>query len=152
MRNCSLWDQVFDDSELAKAAYDHVERSLSSADGGEDNKYNHQRYFRTALAFKKFWEHEDIRSFLCMLNKHPKRNDKFLDINVLYYLFELITERLCDVRKTVCLLDGEGYDDKNQTSQKSLRTVKSFLLYPFTRPSAQDRTCNMIFRTQCAIP
>ena len=116
----SLWDQVFDDSELAKAAYDHVERSLSSADGGEDNKYNHQRYFRTALAFKKFWEHEDIRSFLCMLNKHPKRNDKFLDINVLYYLFELITERLCDVRKTVCLLDGEGYDDKKSDIAKKL--------------------------------
>lgn len=116
----SLWDQVFDDSELAKAAYDHVERSLSSADGGEDNKYNHQRYFRIALAFKKFWEHEDIRSFLCMLNKHPKRNDKFLDINVLYYLFELITERLCDVRKTVCLLDGEGYDDKKSDIAKKL--------------------------------
>lgn len=55
-----------------------------------------------------------------MLNKHPKRNDKFLDINVLYYLFELITERLCDVRKTVCLLDGEGYDDKKSDIAKKL--------------------------------
>lgn len=88
----SLWDQVFDDSELAKAAYDHVERSLSSDDGRDDNKYNHQRYFRIALAFKKFWEHEDIRSFLCVLNKHPKKNDKLLELDVLYYLFGLITE------------------------------------------------------------
>ena len=116
----SLWNQVYDDSELAKAAYDHVERSLSSADEREDSKYNHQRYFRISLAFKKFWEHEDIRSFLCMLNKHPKRNDKFLDIDVLYYLFELITERLCDVRKTVRLLDGEGYDDKKSDIAKKL--------------------------------
>lgn len=88
----SLWDQVFDDSELAKTAYDHVERSLSSDDGRDDNKYNHQRYFRIALAFKKFWEHEDIRSFLCVLNKHPKKNDKLLELDVLYYLFGLITE------------------------------------------------------------
>lgn len=88
----SLWDQVFDDSELAKTAYDHVERSLSSDGGRDDNKYNHQRYFRIALAFKKFWEHEDIRSFLCVLNKHPKKNDKLLELDVLYYLFGLITE------------------------------------------------------------
>ena len=88
----SLWDQVFDDSEIAKTAYDHVERSLSSDDGRDDNKYNHQRYFRIALAFKKFWEHEDIRSFLCVLNKHPKKNDKLLELDVLYYLFGLITE------------------------------------------------------------
>lgn len=44
----------------------------------------------------------------------------FLTINVLYYLFELITERLCDVRKTVCLLDGEGYDDKKSDIAKKL--------------------------------
>lgn len=80
----SLWDQVFDDSELAKAAYDHVERSLSSDDGRDDNKYNHQRYFRIALAFKKFWEHEDIRSFLCVLNKHPKRMINCL--NLMYFI------------------------------------------------------------------
>ena len=119
---------------------------------GEDNKYNHQRYFRTALAFKKFWEHEDIRCFFGMLKQAPERNDKFLDINVLYYLFELITERLCDVRKTVCLLDREGYDDKKSDIAKKLTNGESFLLYPLTILLAQDRTCNMIFRTQCAIP
>lgn len=117
----SLWDQVFDDSELAKAAYDHVERSLSSDDGRDDNKYNHQRYFRIALAFKKFWEHEDIRSFLCVLNKHPKKNDKLLELDVLYYLFGLITEEQpSDVKRYIRLLDGDGYDDKKSDITKKL--------------------------------
>lgn len=116
----SLWDQVFDDSELAKAAYDHVERSLSSDDGRDDNKYNHQRYFRIALAFKKFWEHEDIRSFLCVLNKHPKKNDKLLELDVLYYLFGLITEEQpSDVKRYIRLLDGDGYDDKKSDITKN---------------------------------
>lgn len=117
----SLWNTIFEDNELSNAAFTYVERSLSSADGRDSNTFHHERYFKIANAFKQFWAHNDIHSFLCVLNKHPKKGDKNLDIDVLYYLFGLIAGRHpSEVKSMVFPLVGEEYDEKKTELTKRL--------------------------------
>lgn len=49
---------------------------------------------RIALAFKEFVIHEDIQSFLCVLNKHPRSGDNALDKNTLSDIFNLFPWRM----------------------------------------------------------
>ncbi len=106
----ALWSKIFSDRELAKVAYSTVERSLSGNGEMKNNSYKQERYFKIALAFKRFIENAGIRSFLCVLNKHPKPNDKDLDMNVLFKLFSYIAEG--DVSQSVFFFDGIDYDEK----------------------------------------
>ncbi len=106
----ALWNKIFSDQELTDAAFAEIERSLSDLTENSNNSYKQERYFKIALAFKRFIENADIHSFLCVLNKFPKFNDRELDMNVLYKLFYLIAG--VDVRNSVFLLDGNGYDEK----------------------------------------
>lgn len=110
------WEQIFNDRELAEYVYNKVEQKQSS-DG--DNSYNKERYVRVAYAYKQFIVHDDIKSFLCMLTKHPRRNDVALDIDILNEIFQYIykeNESHCsskfNVQNTYIQLDGEEYDDK----------------------------------------
>ncbi len=106
-----LWNRLFDNYELSEAANALVERALSGEQN--NNTFFHERYFKIALAFKQFISHTDIRSFLCVLNKHPKSGDKHLDIDALYNLFALIAGAKVDaVKQMVFRLDGNGYDEK----------------------------------------
>ena len=72
----SLWNKIFNDDELSEAAHRIVDISLADSTTQKDNFFNHGRYFKIALAFKRFIDNTDIRSFLCVLNKHPKPDDK----------------------------------------------------------------------------
>ena len=111
----SLWNKIFDDDELSEAAHRIVDISLRDSNTQNDNFFNHGRYFKIALAFKRFTEHTDIRSFLCVLNKHPKPDDKKLSTTVLYELFRLITNRtIPEVMNMVFLLDGINFDIKKE--------------------------------------
>lgn len=108
------WLSVFDDKELAEAIYGKIQRLYG--EGEDKNDYFKKRYLRIGLAFKQFVTHEDIHSFLCVLNKHPRPKDRDLDRDVLFDIFAYIAADKkwngYDKRKTVVFLDGSEYEDK----------------------------------------
>ncbi len=108
------WLSVFDDKELAEAIYGKIQRLYG--EGEDKNDYFKKRYLRIGLAFKQFVTHEDIHSFLCVLNKHPRPKDRDLDRDVLFDIFAYIAAEKkwngYDKRKTVVFLDGSEYEDK----------------------------------------
>lgn len=123
----ALWNRIFNNQELANAACAEIERSLPTDDNSSNKKFKQERYFKVALAFKRFIKNSDIRSFLCVLNKFPKSNDRDLNMNVLYRLFYLIAG--VDVKNSVVLLDGNGYDEKkNQLIARLSAGEKLFVI------------------------
>lgn len=126
----SLWKRIFEDEELANAAYTLVERSLSDDQSNDTGTFHRERYYKITFAFKKFITHADINSFLCVLNKHPRSNDKFLNIDVLYNLFALITGmQISDVKRMVFQLDGIEYDEKkNKLATRLSNGEKLFVI------------------------
>lgn len=113
------WLEVIENDEAAKMFYDLVERYLPD----ENNSYNKERYLRIALAFKEFITKPDINSFLCVLTKHPRYGDKYLDKKVLDEIFGIIAKRYnygFNVKTQVVQLDGEEYDNKKDEIIKRL--------------------------------
>lgn len=106
----SSWNNILNDEELAKAVYEDIERSLSGNGEISNNTFRQERYYKIAMAFKRFMQNPDIRSFLCILNKFPTTNDRDLNINTLYSLFYYIAGK--DVRKSIALLDSNDYENK----------------------------------------
>ena len=113
------WLEVIENGEATKMFYDLVERYLPD----ENNSYNKERYLRIALAFKEFITKPDINSFLCVLTKHPRYGDKYLDKKVLDEIFGIIAKRYnygFNVKTQVVQLDGEEYDNKKDEIIKRL--------------------------------
>ena len=110
------WKYVFENEEYRQWAHDKM-----PAQG--ENDYKQCRYIRICMAYKEFIIHKDIKSFLCVLTKHPRRGDKELDLNVLYSLFDLISEEnKCNfiAKDVVIQLDGDEFEDKKSNLQKRL--------------------------------
>ena len=108
------WTSVFNTDEIVKKVYERIQRLFGE---GEDKKdYCKKRYLRVAMAFKEFVIHEDIYSFLCVLNKHPRSKDRDLDKDVLFEIFNYISKENhwngYDNRNTIVFLDGSEYEDK----------------------------------------
>lgn len=103
------WKYIFDNEEQATYVYELLENNVPA---GKD--YAKERYYRIAMAYKQFVIHEDIKSFLCILTKHPRNNDNELDIKVLFAIFELIAKNGDDLallpNKCVRFLNGDEYD------------------------------------------
>lgn len=126
----SAWSEVFSNNELAEYVYDILQRSFGENE--DSNNYCKERYLRIAFAFKKFVTDKDIRSFLCVLTKHPKKDDKYLDRNKLHEIFKYIAldngwnnynER------SIVYLDGAEYDDKkNNLIQRLAEGQKLFVI------------------------
>ena len=108
------WKSVFKTEEIAKHIYELIQRQYG--EGEDKNDYKKNRYLRVSLAFKQFVLHEDIRSFLCVLNKHPRSKDRDLDRDILYEIFSNIARENCwngySNEKTIVYLDGSEYEDK----------------------------------------
>lgn len=104
------WKLVFENYEFAEKVFDGLEIELFD----DKNSYNKERYVRVALAYKNFILNNDIRSFLCVLTKHPKNNDKYLNRNRLNTIFEYICrENNLEFNSySIYNLDGEEYDRK----------------------------------------
>lgn len=114
--SASAWKEVADHPEVAEYLFDLVDQACSE-------EYVKNRYFRIACAFKNFISHKQIQSFLCVLTKHPRENDKTLDLKVLYDIFDIIVKdqrTVFDVRKNTVQLDGEEYDTKKDEIIKRL--------------------------------
>lgn len=107
------WQEVFEDEECAQYIYEKIQRLFSEKE--DENNYHKDRYLRIALAYQQFIIHDDIQSFLCVLTKHPRKGDKYLDKSILENIFELIAKRWkpgFNVKKSIIMLDGAEYDGK----------------------------------------
>lgn len=124
------WYAVFNNPELAEYVYETLQRSFGENE--DSNNYNKERYLRIALAFKKFVTHADIRSFLCILTKHPKRGDKILDRIKLHEIFKLIAlENGWNNydEAVIVYLDGAEYDEKKSNlTQRLAEGQKIFVI------------------------
>lgn len=105
-----LWLKAADDAESAEDLYHTVETSCA-------DEYCKMRYFRIACAFREFLAHDDIRSFLCVLTKHPRPKDPKLSMDLLMKLFTKIGRALKKSRDfkaedLVAQLDGDEYEAK----------------------------------------
>ncbi len=123
------WMQVVSDRDIAEKIYLDMERLVLET---SQNNYNKERYFRIALAFKRFLQHDDIQSFLCLLTKHPTKNDRYLDLNLLLNIFDAIS---CEVnpainaKQSVVLLKGDDYDaEKNRILDRLASGEKLFVI------------------------
>ena len=105
----SWWQRIFDNNDFSNAISEKIEQYLREGD-----EYAKARYCRIAFAYKEFICHDDIKSFLCVLTKHPRPNDNKLDLNLLLSIFSLIAkERGVEFNKrTIVQLDGDEYDSK----------------------------------------
>lgn len=108
--NAQSWKQIADSDEFANMCYNYV--NLHAND--EKGTYNQERYFRIALAYKSFLLQSDIQSFLCVLTKHPRPNDKNLNYDILIKLFGDISKfyKMSFDKNSIVQLDGEEYDSK----------------------------------------
>ena len=107
------WQLVYDNQELAQAIAERVRRQFYENEDG--NNFNKERYLRIALAYKQFVLHDDIYSFLCVMTKHPKKGDRYLDRELIEKIFDYIAKEhnpSLVSSKTVMYLDGVEYDDK----------------------------------------
>ncbi len=107
------WRQVCDNEEMAQYLFNRINTACSS-----DNKhYNEKRYLRIAAVFERFLRHRQIKSLLCVLTKHPRKDDGALNLVVLREIFEVIAKYYgvpFDFDKNVAQLDGGDFDSKKE--------------------------------------
>lgn len=122
-----IWEGVFDDIYLAQHIFEKIERAQSQ----EKNNYNKERYYRIAMAYKQFVCHDDIQSFLCVLTKHPRPGDMYLDMDLIHEIFNYIHKERGQKfdKNTICLLDGEEFDsNKEQIIGRLQKGEKLFVI------------------------
>lgn len=106
-----LWKEIFDCEELACAAYYITAQAIGGLK--DNNCFKQRRYYKIALAFKRFFENDEIRSFLCVLNKYPKSDDNNLNLDCLCKIIDLICDN--NSKEYLFLLDGNDFDNKKIT-------------------------------------
>jgi len=97
------------------------------------------RYLKISYAFKQFLIQDDIKGFLCLLNKEPKWNDKALDLEILEDIFEILIEEnnLVDefiindkfkVKNAYTVINSNDFDNKKQDFIKRLEEGKKVFI------------------------
>ena len=126
--NEDVWRKVFSGAGRARRAFGLIESALSE----DKDDYNARRYFRITVAFKRFLENTNIRSFLCVLTKHPKEGDPDLDWSVLQKIFSWIKEDLlCDFNvsaNVIRLISGDYEVVKKGICDKLLAGERVFVV------------------------
>jgi len=97
---------VFNNNEFECCAKNAIAQTQCS-------DFDTTRYLRICGAYKNYILHDDIKSFLCILTKHPKTKDEHLNLDLLYQLFEYVADdnNLDFNKESVALLTGNDYDD-----------------------------------------
>ncbi len=94
-------------------------------------EFDTQRYLRICSAYKQFLLHDDIKSFLCILTKHPQKKDEHLSLEILYKLFEYVASdnELEFDESTIVLLTGADYDsNKKNVAERLSNGEKLFVI------------------------
>lgn len=115
------WIDILDDNELAEEVFNRLERDVWEMN---QNSYNKERYARIAKAFKSFLiYHKSIQSMLCLLTKHPGKNDRILDYDLLIDILDIIAGSICPsltANKLVVRLTGDEYDSMKNSIRSRL--------------------------------
>ncbi len=102
---------------LSKEDVDDIIENLNNKFGDDD--YIKHRFFKISWAFKQFMSHNDIKSFLCFMNKHPKE-DNNLSSEIIEYIFDRIIGKKDESRKMICYLNKDDYDKNLERIKKRL--------------------------------
>lgn len=114
------WKNLFNNEEMALAIYNSIELLQC------EKIYIKKRYLKIAKAYKEFISHKDIKSFLCMLNKHPLDNDISLDKSILKEIFNYIIEDILGKNSnlsydsTVIYMQSQNFNLKKDELQARL--------------------------------
>ena len=101
------WLSVFDDTAVARKAFNKVAMGFSADDGR--STFGQRRVLKVCAAFKGFWEADDARAMLCVLNALPKAGGGEFDLLKLKDMFGMVFEQLRidgDVDDAFCVLGG----------------------------------------------
>lgn len=107
----------------ADELYNMINQGVPYSESNDKVEYFKLRYLRIAYAFNFFITHSDIQSFLCVLTKHPRTNDRELDFAVLHNIFDYlvkIARQSFNVKRNVVQLDKENYDSKKDDIARRL--------------------------------
>ena len=124
------WRNIFDDEEICQYVFNTLKQDTYEFERG-DSTYNQRRYYRIAKAYKEFLSHDDIKSFLCVLTKHPKKGDRILSSDKLYEVFRLISETTVGVynKNSIVILTSEDFDiEKDKLSDRLKNGDKIFVI------------------------
>jgi len=102
-------------------------------------EYLFNRYLKISYAFKQFLIQDDIKGFLCLLNKEPKRNDKALDLSILEEIFEILIEEnnlvnefiindKFKVKNAYTVINSNDFDNKKQNFIRRLEEGKKVFI------------------------
>ena len=123
--SAKIWNDVLEDYEPAKEIYNMIEMIT-------DKSYVKERYARIAMAFKEFLQHDDIKSMLCLLTKHPAENDNALDKNIIKDIFRYIAYQYPNNDYSVEYLKSSGYEaKKNKILLRLANGEKVFVISAF---------------------
>lgn len=120
VRDCcneSSWMRIYGDAEIAREAFGIVNDAVPA----NDNGFHKERYYRVVEAYKKFYENEEIHSFLCILPTHPREKTGSLLRKSLIDLFSLIDK---DAVHKVEWLTTEGFDESKSGILNELENGK----------------------------
>lgn len=132
-----LWAPVFkakdevETEEYAQEAHNYILRKIGGNKNG--NLYNVKRYLRVCLAYRRFLENQDIRSFLCIMNRHVKPNASYNkeDLGKLLNMVRAVLGIQGDVYDSDCrveILAGDGFDDTKKRVLKDLADGKKIFV------------------------
>lgn len=124
------WLNILQDSDLAREVYNFLEINVEK----ENNSYyNHERYARIAMVFRKFLVHDDIQSMLCFLTKHPKDdNDTRLNLKQLRKVLKYVADSIhsdFNIKNSVICLTSNNYErEKKAIAARLSENEKLFVI------------------------
>lgn len=104
------WNSVFEDPKYAEHVFEKLDLKIIS----NNKNFLCERYLKIAKVYREFVVHDDIKSMLCFLNKHPKFGDNELDLGILHEVFDfIISQNKKELSKeSVVILDSDDFEAK----------------------------------------
>lgn len=128
--------ELFDNQELALDIIGKLK-----ANNANITEYHFNRYLKIGYCFKQFLLKNDIKGFLCLLNKEPKYNDKDLNLNLLNEIFEILIEETTQttdlfsfdkekfkVQNAYEIINSNDFENKKQTFITKLEKGKKVFI------------------------
>lgn len=118
----SEFEKLFENKELAEEIY-----GLTLKINNGTNGYLFNRYLKIGHCFKEFLLKDDIKGFLCLLNKEPTYHSKDLHLKVLNQIFQFLIKDVTKsekhflnkndefkVTKSYIIINSHDYENKKQ--------------------------------------